>query len=184
MNHIPVTFDCAGANALVDKHLRKTAFPFDWNIAPLHSIYNLIKNDFKGFLDKKYLVYSSKSFSHKYDNEREVDNLIPVFDTKYGFLFVHDFTLDDTYDIIYDKYKNRINRFKHIVKNEENIFVYGFNSDYIKDIYLNWVSYFDDPTIFDSNILNLEKYNLEDLQKLIYKKYKNNNNSYTHINYL
>lgn len=181
MNYIPLTFDCEGANTLRNKDLRNISLPFDWNIAPLYSIHNLIKNNFKGFLNKKYLIYSNKSFSAKYDNETEVDNLIPVFDTKYGFLFVHDFTLNDNYDIIYEKYKRRIIRFNNILKNEENIFVYDFNPDYIKKIYTEWASYFDDLTIFDSNILNLEKYNLKDFKNLIAKKYKKNN-LYKHVN--
>jgi hypothetical protein len=180
MNYIPITFDCDGANTLRDKNLRDISFPFDWNIAPLYNIYKLIENDFEGFLDKNHLIYSNKSFSAKYDNEIEINNLIPVFDTKYGFLFVHDFTLNNNYDIIYEKYKRRITRFVDIVKNKENIFIYDFNSNYIKDIYLKWIPYFDDTTIFDSNILNLEKYNLENFKKLIIKKY-NKNHLYKHL---
>jgi hypothetical protein len=176
MNYIPITFDCEGANTLRSNGIRENAFPFDWNIAPLHNIYNLIKNNFEGFLDPKSLIYSNKPFTHKYDNEYEVNNLIPVFDTKYGFLFIHDFTLDNNYDIIYKKYKKRIDYFKHSVKNKENTFVYcGFNIDYITNIYSKWVPYFDDPTIFDFNILNLGKYDLKDFENLITKKYKKNN---------
>jgi hypothetical protein len=81
--YIPITFDCKGANMLRDKAIRKEAFPFDWNIKTLDSIYEIINDDFKDLFSIEYLIFSNKSFIHKYDNDSSnYKNLIPVFNKK------------------------------------------------------------------------------------------------------
>jgi hypothetical protein len=153
MIYIPITFDCSGANHLRDNNLRENAYPFDWNIKTLDSIYLLIKNNFQDLFKKEYLMYGNNTFFNKYDNNKHsVASLIPVYNTHYKILFVHDFsdTSEENLIKIKDKYIKRIDRFNTTVQsNQEISFVYS-NEDriYRKSIYDEWIKYFDDKNIF------------------------------------
>jgi hypothetical protein len=169
--YIPITFDCSGANTLRDKNLRIEAYPFDWNIKTIDSIYNIINNDFIDLFSNEFLIYSKKSFKHKYDNNNnDYKDLIPVFNIKYNILFVHDFNIEDNFDIIFNKYKKRIDRFINIINNYDNIiFIYDNRYELVSNsIYDYYISFFDDKNIF-TNIS--QKKNIKDLEELILLKY-------------
>ena len=182
--YIPLTFDCSGANALRDKNLRVEAFPFDWNIKTIDSIYNLIKNDFNDLFKKEYLLYGNNTFIHKYDNNNnEYKNLIPVYNINYKILFVHDFSniTEENYLHNSEKYMKRIHKMINILtdKNNHISFVIHNNTFNINKIYNEWNKYYDDNNIF--NNINEKKYNLDDLYKLIIDKYNNNNIRFIYI---
>jgi hypothetical protein len=177
---IPISFDCSVAGKLKNLKKRNNSYCFDWNIKTLNSIYMIIEDDFKDLFNKEYLVYGNKSYNHKYDNNDNMFiNLIPVFNTKYNIIFVHDFTDKniDNYTHTYEKYKRRINRFIETIRDNNNniIFVYEEIIDnYIKNICNYWIDFFDDKNIFD-NLLTKNNMELNNLKDLIIKKYLNNN---------
>ena len=143
---------------------------------------------------KIYLIYGNNYFSHKYDNnENNISNLIPVFNTKYKILFVHDFKDKsiENYDIIFEKYNRRINRFIEKISNINNniIFVYkNYSTEYKTNIYNYWINFFDDKNIFNEFLYNInlcddnnELYKLKDLIK---NKYLNKNIEFIEENIL
>ena len=193
--HIPMSYDCSSANKLRDIGKKMISYCFDWNIKTIDAIYSLIKNDFKDFLNKEYLIYGNKTFHHKYNNnETQYKDLIPVFNTKYNMLFIHDFTNDsiEDYNLNYDKYTRRIKRFIEDISNKKNTIIILYSDltdEYINDIYSNWTNYFDNTNIFNHLISNKSEYlpitkKIEDLKILLKEKYLNDNIIFQEINSL
>ncbi len=67
---------CTTAAALEVFELRNAAYPFDWLISRYESFCNVLKQDFKDFLNPEYLTIRS-------DNRGIIN--------KYGLVFLHDF---------------------------------------------------------------------------------------------
>jgi hypothetical protein len=178
--YIPISFDCSCCSILKNLNLRKESYPFDWNIITYEGIYNLIKNDFIDLFNPDYLVYGNKSYFHKYNNdENNFKYLIPVFNTKYNILFVHDFIENNDNDndnnIIFEKYNRRIKRFINNLLNDKIILVYeNTSNEYMNNIYKYWTEYFE-KDIFFNLCNNFNNYNINDIKNLIEKKYINKN---------
>jgi hypothetical protein len=179
--YIPIGFDCTVSANLKNLNLRNASYPFDWNIIKYDGIYDLINDNFLDLFNKKYLVYGNKSYFHKYDNdENNYKNLIPVFNTKYNILFVHDFIENMDDNMIFEKYNRRIERLINNFSNNNIILVYeNASNEYMNNIYQHWTDYFDNKNIF-SNLSNNYK-NIHDIKKLIEEKYMNKNISLCNI---
>jgi hypothetical protein len=134
---IPIGRKCEVAIGLRIYHLRKQAYPFDWNIVPISTALELIENRFKDFLAEENLIFlppiKGRPLNKK--NELVTNNdgsilwtvRIPVICKKYNMLFPHDFSekgIDDL-PIVKEKYSRRISRLiKKIDKGEDILFLY------------------------------------------------------------
>ena len=134
---IPIGRKCEVALGLRMYHLRKQAYPFDWNIVPISTALELIENRFKDFLAEENLIFlppiKGRPLNEK--NELVTNNdgsilwtlRIPVICRKYNMLFPHDFSekgIDDL-PIVKEKYSRRISRLlKKLDKGEDILFLY------------------------------------------------------------
>jgi hypothetical protein len=98
---------CEISHILKNNQLRKQAFPFDW-ITTIDSekFIKLIQEDFKYFLDRKYLISTGK-------------DPFPLLNTYYNIEFLHDGVFNnELFDInmqkFQEKYMRRINRFRDL----------------------------------------------------------------------
>lgn len=103
---------CQTAYQLFRLGLRGPAFPFDWLLLDFHSLYNILENKFKNFLNKEDLELRREHY---------------VLDKRYGTRLLHDFKykkefvwLED-YQFHYDKYWRRINRFLGMTGSSEKV---------------------------------------------------------------
>ena len=134
---IPIGRKCDVANTLRGYHLRKQAYPFDWNVVTISTALELIENRFKDFLSEENLIFlppiKGRPLNEK--NELVTNNdgsilwtlRIPVICKKYNMLFSHDFSekgIDDL-PIVKEKYSRRISRLlKKIDNGEDILFLY------------------------------------------------------------
>lgn len=123
MIYIPLCEDCFSTLYLVNNDLRKFATIFDWIVIPPYDVLKLFENNFEDFFKLENL----KQFDHKRDiiaDQPKADKYI--FDKKYHISFPHHVNdLDKDYNIVYEKFKKRIDRLeKYFLKNEEITFVY------------------------------------------------------------
>ena len=182
--YIPITADCDGSLKLRSKNLRFEAFPFDWNVKTIDSIYNLIKNNFNDlFTNKEMFIYGKKMYYDKYDNlHNDKRDLTPVYNKLYKILFIHDFYNynDCCYFSIKEKYEKRIERFIKVIENKNNYITFIYDNKNMDSIYEYWNDFFEDKNIFNHD--NIKKYDIKDLHKLIIEKYNNKNIIFIHIN--
>ena len=167
---IPIGRKCNVANALRIYHLRKQAYPFDWNVVPISIALELIENRFKDFLSEDNLIFlppiKGRPLNKK--NELVTNNdgsilwtlMIPVICKKYNMLFSHDFSEKGINDlpIVKEKYSRRISRLlKKIDKGEDILFLYDDREIY-KDQYPLYESVgIDIKNILSTdNILNMK----------------------------
>jgi len=101
-NYIPLGFDCSPAAALRGLNLREFALPFDWVKLKVDILIRCLKDDFR---------YYHKNLKFNYNKKMLIDH--------YGFQFIHDYH----YEIVYDKYQRRIERFREIMKSPKPIIV-------------------------------------------------------------
>ena len=94
--YIPLGSNCNVAHYLRSVNLRSTAFPFDWNCSSLKSIYEVLSNNFDGFLENLFI--GSKTNRLYFNEDVNSNNLCisnkfiyPVICKKYNILFPHDF---------------------------------------------------------------------------------------------
>ena len=97
--------------------MRMFAFPFDWNCAPLQSVYNMLVNNFDSFLETICIGERTRRLyfedSDQGETAIEKDYIYPVICKKYSVLLPHDYkTMDDANIVaVRQKYKRRIERF-------------------------------------------------------------------------
>ena len=178
---IPIGADCTPTRILKQKNLRHLAFPFDWIVCPIDTIYKLLLNHFEGFMKNITILDSDYRmlFSESDDNMNLVvsnTKIYPVIDTTYDILFPHDFHNNDTHTInmVKDKYTRRINRLLHIINDDSNDIIFVYN-----DLSLNvWQKSKYNQCNIDIDIDNHTQYEpiLNDIKHL----YKNGN--IIHIN--
>ena len=134
---IPTGHKCTVAETLRKYHLRKTAFPFDWNVLSISTALELIQNRFADFLEIKNLVALSPIKGRYINNQNELERkrdgsikwttITPVICRKYNILFPHDFSENGLEDLtaVKCKYDRRINRLLKLIDNKQNlVFLY------------------------------------------------------------
>lgn len=125
---IPLGLNCDVAHFLRKNGLRKSAFPFDWNITPIETVIQLIENDFEDFLSPHNLTYLSPTprvlFKEEGTNLEFIDEMItPVICRKYRMLFPHDFSAGGELDLesVQSKYRNRIDRLRNLLSSDKKL---------------------------------------------------------------
>ena len=118
---IPIGRTCIVADNLRKFHLRKHAYPFDWNLVQISTALELIKNGFKDFLSEENLIFlpAEKGRSLNEKNELVTNNdgsilwtlRIPVICKKYNMLFSHDFSEKGINDLPIVKEKYRFTKY-------------------------------------------------------------------------
>jgi hypothetical protein len=132
-NYLTLGYDCSPAAALRNLDLRKFALPLDWVVSDINIIEKCLKDDFSLF---------HKNLKFNFNKSRLID--------EYGFQFPHDYPRTNTnikdlsnnigdgifaeeniivdnwieyYNIVYEKYKRRIERFRNIIKDPKPIII-------------------------------------------------------------
>lgn len=160
---------CGTASSLSKLGLRNFSGPFDWYCSDFDSVINQIDNEFKDFMKK--------------ENLEIVDNNPKIFiDKKYNFYYNHDIkeNFEMEYNVIYDKYIRRAQRFIENIKNptcffrairsEKEIEYIVNNTDYIENTLKRYNSrnviiymLLNSMTVLPNNLkwfrLTLEQYN-------------------------
>ena len=73
---IPIGSDCSPAKILKEKGLRILAFPFDWVICPIYSIYKLLSNSFENFMDN--IIVLEKDYRMLFNENDQAPNVSPI----------------------------------------------------------------------------------------------------------
>lgn len=124
--------------------IRFLAYPFDWCFTPYQSLYNLIKNDFKNFMIKNFLIPPIqtnltpylKDFINDIVGQSNLNMNKHVLDKYSEIIFPHDFQnnssdeINKDYDLQYAKYKRRIDYFYNAINSEKHIY-------FIRDLNMN-----------------------------------------------
>lgn len=76
--------NCFPALQFREHNIRIRSFPFDWDITPFNALYNILSNDFDGFINLENLAINVKENT--------------VYNTKYRLKFNHDFDIHDWID--------------------------------------------------------------------------------------
>jgi hypothetical protein len=104
----PIGNYCFGAALLSNKKIRKEAMPFDWLFTTPKYTAEVIKNDFKDFLDKSYYVDIGLN---EPDNERQAGHSL-----YHENFFNHK---DPRLDGDYDYYVRCVDRFRDFMKKDD-----------------------------------------------------------------
>lgn len=125
--HLPLTFNCGGANMLRDLGIREHAYPFDWTIKNRGTILMLLKNKGEGFLLDENTIIGKNSFKHKYENNDDKWVVLKhLFDKHTGTLVVHDYPAEGTeISSIREKYKNRFKRLDTHLSQANKVIIYA-----------------------------------------------------------
>tara|TARA_Y100001933_G_scaffold265198_1_gene336827 strand:- start:12075 stop:12695 length:621 start_codon:yes stop_codon:yes gene_type:complete len=136
--YIPIGFDCLPTHNLKRKGLRKSAYPFDWQVTSIKSFYNVCKNNFEGLLDEMWIgeqihrwYYVDSDTSCNPRTQRSRDYIYPVICKKYNILFPHYFHRHDKefVDSVKLKMNTRIVNFQNKISdnniNKELIYSFG-----------------------------------------------------------
>lgn len=150
MIYIPIGSNCSVATYLRQQNIRKHAYPFDWNCTSLKMFYEMLINDFSGYLDDIFIGTEIKRHyvdNDNDDNEIKVSNekIYPVICKKYNVLFPHDYVLVDenTCNKVKEKYLRRIQRFRDAINSNEKICLIYQQSelnDWQKSVYHEYCS--------------------------------------------
>lgn len=125
--YISLGRDCCIAYHLQRLGKKKKSYPFDWLLVKnIDAVYSLIENDFRDFLDPKYLQYKNNIRESFLVNDEKIENnvnLLRVTNIKYKINFLHDFSSKDVDELetVTEKYNRRINRFYTVMRNENII---------------------------------------------------------------
>jgi len=127
--YIPIGSDCNVSHFLRKNNMRVCTFPFDWNCAPLKSVYEILVNNFSSFLEDIFIgerihrLYFDDIDQDEPKIEREF--IYPVICKKYLILLPHDYKSIDGENLVNvkQKYKRRIERFNNYI-NRDDVEIY------------------------------------------------------------
>ncbi len=101
--------DCQVAYQMYVNGLRKCALPFDHLMTSYDSLYEMLENNFDGFLARTNFEFTINEMGEKY-----------ILDKKYGTRLIHDFKLQadflNDYEEIAAKYIRRIDRLLNLMR--------------------------------------------------------------------
>jgi hypothetical protein len=162
INYVTFGQDCVSASALRNLDLRKVALPFDWIISNIDALEQCFKDDFAYF--------------HK---ELKLNDTKTKMIDKYGFIFPHDYPLNDEvydnmdigeglfgeesgkiitnnwtkhYDIVLEKYNRRIERFRNIMNDTTPIIALcNYNTNDVLKLQRIIMKYYNKDNIYFIN---------------------------------
>lgn len=119
--------DCACSSYLRRFALQNASYPFDWlTKAPLKTRIDLIKNDFRGFLERENIY----QIPHPEDSEKNCDY---YEDRNTDFYFYHDFPmgvdLDSSFAAVKEKYDRRIQRLYQMIESAHRVLFVWWSRD-------------------------------------------------------
>ena len=129
---VPIGEACWLALGLRSSGARTTAFPFDWNVAPLSAMAQLLRSDFGGFLEdvrfgspKKRILVDEES-SGRPETTFFDQLIIPAWSERARVLFVHDFEHGSAAELasVRAKYERRAARLGALLaQNETHVYL-------------------------------------------------------------
>ena len=149
--YVPLGLDCVLAYQMKKFELRKFSLPFDWiNIKNIQIITDILDDDFKSFIDKSNWLLQKQSSTFNFFEENNEDfnlpngieenypplSLIRITHKIYDLYLPHEaVNLEIDLDLVIEKYKRRIERFRDLLRNplhKKKIFL-GHNKKDKKD---------------------------------------------------
>lgn len=134
IEYIPVGMNCSVTINLVAKNIRTNAYPFDWQVTSMKSLYTICLNDFEDLLEDMWIGDKIKRLyiaDNIQDPKISDDYIYPVICKKYNILFPHYFNDIDTKSInlVKEKIQKRIKSFRTTLKNKKikKYFIYTFH---------------------------------------------------------
>lgn len=122
---ISLGYRCQAAQQMIINGLRTAAYPFDWLITSFDSMYDLLSNDFRDFLEQENLIFLAPPYEDDY-GQFKVAKYSYVFDKKNKVIFRHDFPLNQNflgeYEKVKQKYERRIQRFYETIRSGKFIY--------------------------------------------------------------
>lgn len=123
--------NCRNSTWLKELNIRFQAFPFDWvESEEIEGIINLLNNDFHDYLSFKNLIpYDHSHYNRIRDNQYKI-NLVHEFSFQgnSNFTFANEkdlkrgkACLQNEYQVVLEKYKRRIDRFRNLTVNYKTI---------------------------------------------------------------
>jgi len=136
--YIPIGIACEVAAVLRKKNIRKFAFPFDWGVTPIESVYECVVNNFDGLLND---IWFDETLKHTYGSYDDIGGrlkthtdvngrkrpTIPVICKRYNICFPHYYTdtTESTIEQVKQKMKRRVSVFQNMINSQNNlVFVY------------------------------------------------------------
>ena len=164
-NYLTIGNDCSPAAALKNLNLRNFALPFDWVVSNVNILHECFKTNFEHY-------HTNLVFNH--NKTRLIDY--------YGFQFPHDYPLNYMsnvennvgegvfaeennktitnnwniyYNVVLDKYKRRIERFKTIIADKKPIIVLcRYNTQDVLKLQQLFIKYYNITNIYFCNSSN------------------------------
>ena len=164
-NYLTIGNDCSPAAALKNLNLRNFALPFDWVVSNVNILHECFKTNFEHY-------HTNLVFNH--NKTRLIDY--------YGFQFPHDYPLNYMsnvennvgegvfaeennksitnnwniyYNVVLDKYKRRIERFKTIIADKKPIIVLcRYNTQDVLKLQQLFIEYYNITNIYFCNSSN------------------------------
>ncbi|MBQ5700409.1 MAG: hypothetical protein IIV74_03910 [Alphaproteobacteria bacterium] len=135
--------DCACSMYLKKHRLRVVSGPLDWlTSVPAHMRFDMIMNDFDGFMDADDFVFVDKDPNIFNDDKCDYYKNIRT-----GLYFYHDFAagvpLKKSFPAVAEKYKRRIDRFYKNLRDKQNVLLVWF-SHYHNTTNEQWAKFADD----------------------------------------
>ena len=138
---VPLGVNCSTAHFLRRQNLRKTAYPFDWIVAPISSVADLINDSFFDYFTEKNFVYLpvvQRTLYNEDGSALEVSETLvtPVICKKYKLLFPHDFpeNVSGEFSRVKQKYCRRLERFQSLLNSKKKIlFIVNFGSNEVNE---------------------------------------------------
>lgn len=133
MNYLTLGCDCSPASALRNLNLRDFALPFDWIVSDIYMFEKCFEENFARFhTNLKYNNSKTRliddygfQYPHDYPLENDKLNINNIGEGIYGEgngkIICSNYM--DYYNIVFDKYKRRIERFLNIINDEKPIII-------------------------------------------------------------
>ena len=148
--YVPLGLDCVLAYQMKKLELRQFSLPFDWmSIKNIQIIIAILNDDFKSFIDKSNWLLQKQSSTFNFFQENNEDfnqylgddgkggplSLIRMKHKIYDLYLPHEaVNLEIDLDLVIEKYKRRIERFRDLLRNplhKKKIFL-SYNKKEIK----------------------------------------------------
>jgi hypothetical protein len=128
---ISLGHDCFVKSYLINSLKNQLTYIFDLlRFFYVKDIVILLKNEFNNFMNKEDFVSDDES---PIGETQPSPNLVHKFNKRFNYTVKHDFTLEDNFDEVKEKYNRRIDRFKKDIKISNTVYIRFIFNDKIED---------------------------------------------------